>query len=75
MAYDRLEKAKWMGEQVDVFANEIRRLVRLAGYRDTVLEQTMKLAFVIGCPDHVYIGSTEAAEHSLHGNRRSNILG
>lgn len=41
--------------KVDVFANEIRKLVRLAGYRDAALERTVKLSFITGFPDHVSV--------------------
>lgn len=36
MAYGRLRKAKWTGEQVDVFANKIRRSAKFAGYMDVM---------------------------------------
>lgn len=38
MSYVWLEKIRWSGEQIDVFANEIRRLVGLAGYTGEGLE-------------------------------------
>lgn len=42
-----------MGEQTGVFANEIRRLTRLVGYRDAALERTVKLVFITGFPDNM----------------------
>ena len=52
-AYGRLKRVKWLGEQVDVFANEIRRLAGLAGWTGEGLERAVKLAFVTGFPDHI----------------------
>ena len=52
-AWVRLSKKKWVGEQVDVYVNEIRRLAGLAGYEGDGLERTVKLAFVSGFPDAI----------------------
>ena len=52
-AYGKLGRVKWAGEQVDVFANEVRRLAGLAGYTGEGLERTVKLTFVNGFPDHI----------------------
>lgn len=49
----RLGKKKWVGEQVDVFANELRGLAGLAGFEGEGLERVVKLAFVSGFPDHI----------------------
>ena len=52
-AWVRLGKKRWVGEQVDVYVNEIRRLAGLAGYEGDGLERTVKLAFVSGFPDTI----------------------
>lgn len=54
-AYGNLAKYRWTGEQVDVFANEIRRLAGLAGFKDDGLEQIVKLAFIDGFPDDISV--------------------
>ena len=46
---------KWAGERVDVYANKIRQLVGLAGFKGDELERLMKLAFVTGFPDIISI--------------------
>ena len=55
VAYGKLVRMKWGGEQVDVFANEIRRLAGLAGFVGDGLEQVVKLTFVNGFPDNVRV--------------------
>ena len=52
-AYERLKRVRWTGESVDVYANNIKRLVELAGYRGWGVEQTAKLAFVTGFPEEI----------------------
>lgn len=52
-AYRKLTGVRWTGEQVDVYANEIRRLAGLAGWKGDGLELAVKLAFVTGFPDRV----------------------
>ena len=52
-AYGKLGRAKWAGEQVDVFANEIRRLASLSGFDGVGLERTVKLNFVNGFPEDI----------------------
>lgn len=54
-AYGKLKGLRWKGEQVDVFANEIRRLAGLAGWKDDGLELAVKLAFITGFPDRVSV--------------------
>lgn len=54
-AYGRLIGLKWTGEQVDVYANEIRRLAGLAGWKAEGLELSVKLAFITGFPDRMSI--------------------
>lgn len=55
VAHSRLAGTKWVGEQVDVYANEIRRLAGLAGFSGDGLEQIVKLTFVNGFPDSISI--------------------
>ena len=52
-AYEKLKRFKWTGESVDVYATAIKRLPELAGYIGIGLDQTAKLAFVMGFPDDV----------------------
>ena len=54
-AYAKLIRLKWKGEPVDVFANEIRRLVGLAGVNGSDAETLMTLAFVNGFPGDVSV--------------------
>ena len=55
-AFDRLANVKWDGESVDVYANEIRRLAGLVGFRGEGLELMVKQVFVRGLPDHTALG-------------------
>ena len=55
VAYGKLMHVKWVGEQVDVFANEIRRLAGLAGFTGESLERIVKLTFVNGLPEHMSV--------------------
>lgn len=48
VAYGRLVHVQWTGEQVDVCANKIRRLARLAGFAWEKLEKIGKVTFVNG---------------------------
>lgn len=52
--YLRLEKIK-SGDQIAIFANEIRRLVDLAGYTGEGLEWKVRLRFVTNFPDHISV--------------------
>lgn len=54
-AYEKLQRFKWTGESVDVYANKIKRLAGLAGYLGRGLEHTAKLAFITGFPDDVSV--------------------
>lgn len=54
-AYGKLKGLRWTGEQVDVFANEVRRLAGLAGWKGEGLELAVKLAFITGFPDRVSV--------------------
>lgn len=55
VAYSKLVKMRWTGESVDVFANELRRLSGLAGFKGDACERMVKLAFVHGFPDNIGI--------------------
>ena len=53
VAFSKLKAARWAGEPVDVYANELRRLVRGCGFKDDGAEQMTKLAFITGFPDSI----------------------
>ena len=55
VAYSKLVSSKWSGEAVDVFANELRRLAGLAGFKGEGLEAIVKLQFVTGFPDSMSV--------------------
>lgn len=55
VAYGKLVYMRWTGEQVDVYANEIRRLAGLAGFKGEDLERIVKLTFVNGFPDRISV--------------------
>ena len=59
-AYRKVTMIRWAGERVDVYANKIRQLVGLAGFKGDGLERQMKLTFVTGFPDIVSIGLQQA---------------
>ena len=46
---------KWGGEEVDVYANEIRRLAGLARFEGPSLEHIVKLTFINGLPDYMSV--------------------
>ncbi|KAK7068035.1 hypothetical protein SK128_000620, partial [Halocaridina rubra] len=48
-------RVKWTGEQMDVFAIEVRRLAGLAGFIGAALEKIVKLTFVNGFPEHISV--------------------
>ena len=50
IAYDKLIKAKWMGEFVDAYANNIKQLAGLVGLVRRS-EKIVKLAFIHGFLD------------------------
>lgn len=52
-AFAKLMNKRWLGETVDVFMNELRRLAGLSGYVGDGLETTIKLAFVNGLPSDI----------------------
>ena len=51
VAYAKLPSMKWGGEEMDVYANEIRRLAWLARFEGPSLEHIVKPTFVNGLPD------------------------
>ena len=55
VAYGKLGKIRWTGEQVDVFANEIRRLAGMAGFTGAALDRIVRLTFVNGFPDSISV--------------------
>ena len=55
VAFGKLRDMKWSGEQVDVFANDIRKLAGLAGLEGEGLERVVKLTFVNGFSDNISI--------------------
>ena len=55
VAYTKMTGHKWSGESVDVYANELRRLAGLAGFKSSANDHVVKLAFVTGFPDDVSV--------------------
>ena len=55
VAYAKLTSMKWGGEEVDVYANEIRRLAGLARLEGPFLEHIVKLTFINGLPDYISV--------------------
>ena len=53
VAFSKLKVHRWTGEEVDVYANELRRLARESGFKGDGLEQLVKLAFITGVPDAI----------------------
>lgn len=53
VAFNKLAQKRWAGEQVDVFANELKRLGGLAGFSGTELNRLVRLTFVNGFPDSI----------------------
>lgn len=54
-AFAKLVQLRWTGQQVDVYANELRRLAMLAGFVDEGLEQIVRLSFINGFPDSISV--------------------
>ncbi len=44
VSYNKLSSNDWVGQTVDVYANEIRRLADLSGFAGEGLETAVKLA-------------------------------
>ena len=55
VAYSKLKTARWTGEPVDVFANDIRRMARESGLTGSGLEEVVKLSFVTGFPEDISV--------------------
>ena len=55
VAYAKLTSMKWGGEEVDVYANEIRRLAGLARFEGPSLEHIVKLTFINGLPEYMSV--------------------
>ena len=55
VAHAKLSSMKRGGEEVDVFANEIRRLAGLARFEGPYLEHLVKLTFINGLPDYMSV--------------------
>lgn len=53
MSYCKIREARWTGEPVDVFANDLRRLARTCGFEGDGLDKMVRLAFVTGFPEGV----------------------
>ena len=54
-AYRKLTMVRWAGECDDIYANKIRQLAGLAGFKEAGLERFTKLAFVTGFPNAISI--------------------
>ena len=52
-AFNKLKENRWTGESVDVYANEIRRLVELSGIREHATSYVVKMTFVTGFPEEI----------------------
>ena len=55
VAHAKLSSMKWGGEEVDVYANEIRWLAGLARFEGPYLEHIVKLMFINGLPDYMCV--------------------
>ena len=55
VAHAKLSSMKWGGEEVDVYANEIRRLAGLARFEGPSLGHIVKLTFINGLPDYMSV--------------------
>ena len=53
VAFRKVMHTKWAGEQVDVYATELTRLMKLAGSSSIEAERIAKLAFINGMPGDV----------------------
>ena len=64
VAHAKLSSMTWGGEEVDVFANEIRRLAGLARFEGPYLAHIVKLTFINGLPDYMSV-QLRAAIHMI----------
>ena len=53
MSYNKLSRIRWAGQTVDVYANEITRLMSLSSFVGEGLETAVKLALVNRFPEDV----------------------
>ena len=53
VAFKKLMQKKWVGEPVDVYANDIRRLARLSGFVGVNLQRVVTLIFINCFPNSV----------------------
>ena len=62
VSYSKFVAARWTGESVDVYANELEKLSRLAGLTGELVAHLVKMQFVIGFPDHVSVELQKSME-------------
>ena len=55
VSFSKLRVIKWAGEQVEIYANNIRKLARGAGFEGDGLEKVVKLSFITGFPDSISV--------------------
>ena len=55
-AFDRLTNMKWAGDSIDVYANNIRCLAGLVGFKGEGLELMVRQVFVRGLPERIAMG-------------------
>lgn len=53
IAFAKLSQKRWAGEQVDVYANELKRLGGLAGFTGVGLNRLVVLSFINGFPANI----------------------
>ena len=53
VAFAKMSQKRWAGEQVDVYANELKRLGGLAGFTGAGLNRLVMLSFVNGFPANI----------------------
>ena len=58
--YRKLTMVRWAGEWINVYANQIRQLARLPGFKGAGVERFMKLAFITGFPNAISIELQQA---------------
>lgn len=62
VTYAKLVRVKWTGQPIDVYANDIRQLTGLAGFKGEGLESIVRLTFVSGFPDKINIALQQVNE-------------
>ena len=73
VAFSKLKNLKWTGEQVDVYANDIRKLARGCGLKGKALEQLVKLTFITGFPDSISVELQQI--HGVENMTVSDVIG